>query len=563
MHFISVGQMNRDQSFKKLQVKHPSTSPINLGGASQAELMSRLNIQELQPAQNPDLTSSRDQEAQILPDAGAKNYHTSGATQSGLNNEPFFIDTMGSQKPICTSFAHPVLRPNSPCLSDSSDEVIVFAGRGPAGGAPLVNRSFSQDGDRSLQGARSITSQGVTIREDPVDVSALVISRDTGSTGAVLEELDGLNHNIRGKKPKQRNGNWKQKQLQAQALEEEAIADYIANIDPTDSFLNTTNRAKNLGNENVHKNDNTEELKDNTIIIPQQNDFPKDLKPSGDLDGLKVTEILSKRHNLSGAQYLVAEDGSSAAPAPWIPADFHKSSSAEHHIRTFESKQLEDEAGSTGSDDSGSGESQGRIAGDVQDAVNDTIDKKYFWDRQVESMTDEKMARLLSKQEELGLDSSELLLLDGIDDDEDDEGDGVVFMVSGKKTSSTARSRGNMLNQSENNLSFPNPISEEFDAKNYGNFDIMDLNRPSLRRLPKGRGRIAALGLDDDNELGTQMDVLWKNDRSKKKIRKQEREELRAQGLLGQKSKGNATPEMTSDEIKNEIREFLLSSSSR
>lgn len=545
--------MNLNQSFEKLKVGTPSSPPINLGSLTQGELTSELNRQELQPAQSSESTSSRDQEAGIVPDAGGKKGQTSGATQSEVNSGLLFTDTMGTQKPIQTAFAQPVIRPNSPCLSDSSEEVILFAGRGPRRGprsAPLANRTFSPDGDRSLQGAHSTTSQGVNIREDPVGVSALVDSRDTGSTGAVLEALDDLNHNIRGKNPNQT-------QREALALEEEAIADYIANIDPTDSFPNTMNLAKVLGNENGNETDNTGELRDNaTIISPQQNDSYKELKTSGDLVGLKVTEILSKRHNLSDAQYLVVEEGSSA--------DFLKSASAEHPTRTFESKPLEDEAGSTCSDDSGSGESQGQMAADVPDALNDATDKKNSWDRQVEGMTDEKIARLLSKQEELGLGSSELLLVDGLDDDEEDDRDSVEFVVSGKETSSSARRDGNKLNQSGNNLPYPNPIPEDSDAKNYGDFDIMDLDRPSLRRLPKGRSRIAALGLDDDDEnkeSATRMEVLWENDRSKKKIRKQEREELRAQGLLGPKSKDSAT--MSSEDIKSAIREFLGSSATR
>lgn len=540
--------MNLDESFKKLHVQTPPTSLIKLGGLPQDELLSRLNTQESQPAQSSESTSSRDQEAEIVSDAGRKKDHTSGATQSEVNNELVLTNTMGTQRPIYTGFDQPVTRPNSPCLSDSSDEVIVFAGRGLARRGPLFDRSFSQDGDRSLQGAPSTTSQGVTIRADPVDVSAMVDSRDTGSPTAVLEARDGLNQNTRGKKPKQHNGQMKQMQLEALALEEEAIADYIANIDPTDNFPNTMNRNIKLGNENVKEIDNTEELGDiDTIDLPKQYDIRKEIIASID------TKILSRRRNLSDAQYLVVEERSSA--------DFLKSTSAEHHARKSESKQLEDEASSASSDDPGSGESQGRIGAVVQDALGDAIDKRSLWDRQVEGMTDEQIARSLSKQEELGLGSNELLLVDDIDDDEDDDEESVVVVVSGKEKSSGTRRYGNMLNRSGNNLSYPNPIPEESDANNYGNFDIMDLNRPSLGRLPKGRSRIAALGLDDEH--AHKMELLWENDRSKKKIRKQEREELRAQGLLGWKSKDSATPNISSDEIKNAIREFLLSPSPR
>lgn len=539
--------MNLDQSFKKLQVETPSTPPINLGGLTQRELTSELNAQGLQPAQNSESTSRGDQEAGIVPDAdaGGNKGHTSGATQPEVNSRFFFTDTMGTQKPIHTAFAQPVIRPNSPCLSDSSDEVIVFAGRGTARRAPVVNRTFSPDGDSSLQGSLSTTSQGVNIRDDPVDVSALVDSRDTGAAGAVLDASDGLNHSTRGKNPKPTR-------LEALALEQEAIADYIANIDSTYSFQNTTNISKNLENEHGNATDNTGELRDNaTIVTPQQNDSHTELKTSGDLVGLKVTEILSKRHNLSDAQYVVVEEEFSA--------DFLKSAIAENPARTFESKQLEDEVGSIDSDDSGSGESQGPMAADVKDALNDTTDNKESWDRQVEGMTDEKIARLLSKQEELGLGSSELLLGDGFDDDEEDDEDAVEFVVSGKQTSSSARRDGNMLNQSGNYLPYPNPIPAS-DAKNDGDYDIMDLNRPSLGRLPKGRSRMAALGLDDEN-TASRMEILWEKDRHKKKIRKQEREELRAQGLLGPKSADSAT--MSSDDIKSAIREFLVSSAAR
>lgn len=525
--------MNLEQSFQKLEVETPSTLPINRRGLTHGELTSKLNVQELQPAQSTESISCRVQEGGIVPDAdvGGKTGHASGATQSEVNSGPFLTDTMGTQS-IHTAFAHPVIRPNSPCLSDSSDEVIVFAGRGTARGAPLVSRTFSPDGNSSLQGAQSTTSQGVDIRKSPVDVSALVDSRDTGSTGAVLEVLGELNRYTLGKKPRRT-------ELEARALSEARIADYIR--DPTDGFPDTTNLARNLGNEHGNETDNTGELRDNaTIISPPQGDSHKQLKTSGGLAGLKVTEILSKRHNLSDPHHLVFDEESSA--------DFLKSASAENPTRTFEFKHMEDQAGSIRSDDSESGET-----------LNDATDIRDTWDRQVEGMTDEKIARLLSKQEELGLGSSELLLVDGFDA-ADDDGDGVEFVVPEKETGSSSRRDGNMLNQSGNNLPYSGPIPEESDAKNYDDYDIMDLDRPSLGRLPKGRSRIAALGLDDVN-TAARMEALWDNDRSKKKIRKQEREELRAQGLLGSKSKDSAT--MSSDDIKSAIREFMASSATR
>ena len=560
--------MNLDQSFKKLQVGTPSTPPLNLGGLSQGELISRLSIQEMQPTQSPEVVSSRDPRAEILQDAAEKKDHSSNALQSEVNNGLFFTDTIGTEKPLHTGFSQPIIRSQSPCLSDSSEEVIVFAGRRQVRGAPLLNRSFSQEGDRRLQLAHSTTNNGATIGEDPVDESALAALRDTGSTGAVLEALDGLDHKTGRKKRRRRKGQSRNYQLQAQALEEEATADYIANIDPTDSFPIEMNRAMKLENENVDETDNTGDLTDKEAITiyPPQDDFPSHLKTSEDLDGLgvlSVTEILSKRDNLSGTQNLAVDEKSSAAIARWISVDVLKSAGAEHHIRTYGSKELEDEAGSSGADSSETDESQGQVAADLQDDLDDLINEKNSWDRRVEGMSDEKIARLLSKQEELGLGSSELLLLDDIDEGENEGEDDDEILLSGIGTSSRARRNGKRSNQPGNNVSYTNPIPEEFNANNYGTFDIMDLNRPSLRRLPKGRKRITALGFDDDDESANRMQVLWENDRSKKKIRKQEREGLRSQGLLGQKSKDNATSDMSPGDIKMAIREFLLSSNPR
>lgn len=565
MQFISAGPMNLDQSFKKLQVGTPSTPPTNLGALSQGELMSRSSIQELQPTQSAEAVSSRGPEAEIVQGAAGKKDHSGNALQSEVNNGLFFTDTVGIEKPLRTGFSQPIIRSQSPCLSDSSEEVIVFAGRGQVGGAPLLNRSFSQDGDRRLQIAHSITNDGATIGEDPVDGSALAAFRDTGSTGAVLEALDGLDHKTGRKRRRRRKAQSKSYQHQAQALEDEATADYIANIDPTDSSPIEMNRAMKLENENVDESDNTGELTDKEAITiyPQQDDFPSHLKPSEDLDGLGVlneTEILSKRGNLSGTQNLAVDENSSAAIARWISVDVLKSAGAEHHTRTHESKELEDEAGSTGADSSGTDESQGQVAADLQDDLDDLLNEKNSWDRRVEGMSDEKIARLLSKQEELGLGSSELLLLDGIDEGENEGENDDENLLSGIGTSSRARRNVERSNQPGNNVSYTNPIPEEFNANNYGTFDIMDLNRPSLRPLPKGRNRIAALGFGDDDESANRMHVLWENDRSKKKIRKQEREELR---LLGQKSKDNATSDMSPGDIKMAIREFLLSSNPR
>ena len=54
-----------------------------------------------------------------------------------------------------------------------------------------------------------------------------------------------------------------------------------------------------------------------------------------------------------------------------------------------------------------------RIFQDAQRELEDVEDERDLWKRKEAMMTDDQIARLLAKQEELGLGSDELLLLDG------------------------------------------------------------------------------------------------------------------------------------------------------
>ena len=102
----------------------------------------------------------------------------------------------------------------------------------------------------------------------------------------------------------------------------------------------------------------------------------------------------------------------------------------------------------------------------------------------------------------------------------------------------------------------------------YYGLDMMDFNRPSLQK--KGKGKKPP-GLDlmlSDSDLEAHLHDVWQVDRKKKKAKKQEREELRKQGLLGRDpgfadlqikySKG-----MNFEELMTEIRSFMLSPNSR
>ena len=176
-------------------------------------------------------------------------------------------------------------------------------------------------------------------------------------------------------------------------------------------------------------------------------------------------------------------------------------------------------------------------------------------------MSDEQIARLLAKQEELGMGSAELLLFDeeaDVDEDEDlafprTSFSPIMFPSKNKQRrgAGTQRARGD----------FP-PASLLADA--YDGFDVMDFDRPSLKKKPKGRRGKLEFDLSD-SELEASMQIAWDNDRVKKKERKQEREELRAQGLLGTK---NGKPDLKQKykegmgihAVKEEIKAFLMGS---
>ncbi|KAM0427152.1 hypothetical protein ACHAPT_007579 [Fusarium lateritium] len=95
--------------------------------------------------------------------------------------------------------------------------------------------------------------------------------------------------------------------------------------------------------------------------------------------------------------------------------------------------------------------------------------------------------------------------------------------------------------------------------------DLMDWERPSLRRRT-GKGAQAQINFNvSDSELEAQLQAAWKNDRQRKSERKKRREELRALGMLGK----NANPDdlrvkypdgMNMEQVAEELREFLMNS---
>jgi len=211
---------------------------------------------------------------------------------------------------------------------------------------------------------------------------------------------------------------------------------------------------------------------------------------------------------------------------------------------------------------------EGRLAYTEKEQWEDEEDLRK---RRQDAMSDEKLARLIAKQQEFGIGSDELILDDGLEMD----GVGDVYearaglanltnIISGPRKTKSRRSGG------RNDFSFPDATALADTVDQYGadGFDIMDFDRPSLRPKKKGRKGKLHPELDDlsDDELKENMGNAWENDREKKRLKKAEREEMRAAGMLGstgRKGKADLNEKykyvdgMTQSQILDELREFM------
>ncbi|KAK5172715.1 squalene synthetase-like protein [Saxophila tyrrhenica] len=202
-------------------------------------------------------------------------------------------------------------------------------------------------------------------------------------------------------------------------------------------------------------------------------------------------------------------------------------------------------------------------------------DEEDLRQRRRDNMTDEQIARMFAKQQEFGYHGDELMIEDG---DFEDEVDGVGDVESARAgladmtNFGPARSKHGMRTRSGlggRQDTFPDASMLADTVEQYGEngFDIMDLDRPSLRPTKKGRkGRLPpeVEALSDD-ELRETLRDTWSNDRYKKSEKKAEREEQRMQGLLsgtGKKGKADLSVKyaygISMEQVHSELRVFLL-----
>ena len=267
----------------------------------------------------------------------------------------------------------------------------------------------------------------------------------------------------------------------------------------------------------------------------------------------EIEQVLRFRERPSGPQYLVTALGQTTNDAKWILHGKLTSATALNEIQVFEeisNMDIEIE-----SEDSESGSSsEDEALDDLIEDIESEADENTRIFEHTQRMTDEEIARVLAKQEELGMGGDELMLFDGqqVNDDSEDvfgNENGFIPFSMAQHTSNRGRSKRNRKQRD----SFPSAgaFADALDQDPYGGFDVMDFDRPSLRSKRKGKSYPFDLDLEDE-ELERQLLSTWMKDREKKTARKREKMEERASELLEAGLRNDPSV------IKAEMRRFLV-----
>ena len=583
-----------------LRLRHSRIAFVSAGTSKAEELT---QVPQKQDTKKSDATVNGDSEgystdtkgesaARVLPPETAmstmsiSDAHRADVQMEGKTpkSSAFFIDVTGSDQPIHTGFPSPEIRRSStPTLSDSSEEVILFAGRGTS----QIDASMAKIGDHpcthgTLRASDSLAStdhQDGRIRpSNPKSHNVTDLNEDTLKREARQDNRSDLRH-LGGQRRRRR------KRFRKHESEDEILDDYIANIQDTEERENVPGdsvlRQRDLAPLNAKQwmEDGESSLEN---LDFHKSDHPEEPWDSGDLqdfDGLSTSEevvdsidrVLSKRERPSGIQYLVVAMGYTTDDARWLPRGLLTAPGLEAKIREFDEGQAIARNLLEISSSNNSWESDDQLAPDPFESSDNTGNEIDLKDWKKQGIIDEQMARLLTKQEQLGWGSDELILFDGEEFDQSpiniagSQLDGPSQRPSSRPTGFQSRHRMREPPSFRSATEF----ADVLDQDPYKGFDIMDQERPSLRRKPKGRGRMFESEISD-SEPEQALEAAWDNDRTKKKIRKQEREELRTQGLLGKKGKKGKIDMkakygqgISMDQVKTEIREFLLSSMER
>ncbi|KAH8592225.1 hypothetical protein B0O99DRAFT_597275 [Bisporella sp. PMI_857] len=467
----------------------------------------------------------------------------------------FVLDTVGTQREEI-NIPKPQPRSVSPTPSDSSEEVILFCGR--------KNQSMTTSHSANPQPSPlSVQKKALTVA-DTIDARIQLVDAKILFQEELLEEtlyakhdamklyqeLDESSSQFEAILPNKGSSKSRQRgrgRKSIQEHEDPLYADYIANMDDSDELLGPFNQRELGGTSDGAWREESEPLPEQFHSHGgwDRSDLVNfdDLSTSDGVPG-EVQAIYSKRERATGLQYLIVTEGQTIDEARWVAATTIAFYGAAKLIDEFEAEErlvAEFRPSLDASEDSD----------DDMDQDEDELDDELDMDVPRHQLTNKQIARLLRKQEELGMGSHELLLFDGARDDRTEN------IADFRPLTTKTQSRGRGSRRPPGGFPAATALADAYDG-----FDVMDFERPSLKR--KSRGRKGKLTFDlSDSELEASMHAAWENDRQKKRERKQEREDLRALGLLrSQSGKPNLKEKykegMLMHQVRAEIKDFLI-----
>lgn len=152
------------------------------------------------------------------------------------------------------------------------------------------------------------------------------------------------------------------------------------------------------------------------------------------------------------------------------------------------------------------------------------------------------------------------------EDEEQDEEEDDALLSRMYIRRSRVVSKARAVRKSEESEGLAVAIPDEHDILDYGEFDIMDRQRPSIQARGKKKDR-SLQWASTTSELEQSLQLMWDGDRAKKKARKQAREEFRQLGLLDRKGKVSLKAKyangLSIGDVEDQIRVFLPSADAR
>ena len=427
----------------------------------------------------------------------------------------------------------PVVRAPSPTpsVSSSSSEKIVFVPKSRRGAPPQTKTNAT------TTTTAVVDSPGPVASTEPVimTTTATTIFSSTSITLPQLSEAKApepeedfvkleSNGEFKDKRATEGNKRRKPKGGHKSALDE-AAKDYLENIvaqmrqEPTGSGLPTMS------------GDNSRWVDDSST------DEDEELS---DLDAVRRYKCSWTDERLEEFDEVATDD------ATWVPAAILDSSVAAH-IESFEACVVK-WSESSGCESSGGKDKREDIGEDIGE---DEGDEEHNEDLDIQ------LARALQKQEEV----LEAIIVDSVEIVELDDD----FLPTGQRHKQKIRkSRKGLPTITPNPRSGHYPSASKM-AEAYDGL-VMEWERPSLVNTKKGKGKIPPIFNLSDSEMEAQISTSWQRDRQKKKLRKIERQQLRAQGILNKKARHAGQPSlvgkykggMTVAQAKTEINSFLF-----